>query len=65
MITQEKNFPDLKAKKSFLSMSIVFHWLMWLREGCTEVLQSGASSDTFPNNRAVLWTYQSMVHFYF
>lgn len=49
---------DLKAKKSFLFMSIVLHWLMWLREGCTEVLQSGASSNTFPNNRAVLWTYQ-------
>lgn len=46
-------------------MSIVFHWLMWLREGCTEVLQLGASSDTFPNNRAVLWAYQSMVDFYF
>lgn len=56
---------DLKVKKSFLFMSIVFHWLMWLREGCTEVLQLGASSDTFPNNRVVLWAYQSMVNFYF
>lgn len=49
---------DRKAKKSFVFMSTVFYWLMQLREGYTEVLQLGASSNTFPNNRAVLWTYQ-------
>lgn len=55
LLRKRISLTDHKSNKSFLFMSVVFHWMIWLREVCSEVLQLGTCSNIFPNNRFSQW----------